>query len=208
MTPSQWESADIDSLLATYANDLTPRKLRLLACAFVRSIPALCSGSSGEAVALAERFADGAASTHQLASARFGGRFRPGHAAWAVCWGPDQPPRLMVERTLAWIYGFAQHGAHLIGYRLTQLALADRFRDLAGHLVLSEPIDPAWLAREDGVVVRLARTIQEEKAFDRMPILGDALEEVGCTREEILAHCRTGEHVAGCWLLDTLLGKE
>ena len=38
-------------------------------------------------------------------------------------------------------------------------------------------------------------------------LLGDALEEGGCTDEEVLSHCREpGGHVRGCWLLDGLLG--
>jgi hypothetical protein len=41
-----------------------------------------------------------------------------------------------------------------------------------------------------------------------MPILADALEEAGCTSEDMLAHCRTGsEHVLGCWVVDLILGR-
>jgi hypothetical protein len=61
----------------------------------------------------------------------------------------------------------------------------------------------AW---QDGTVVRLAQTIYQERAWDRMPILGDALEEAGSTSAEVLAHCRSGGlHVRGRWLLDWLL---
>ena len=50
--------------------------------------------------------------------------------------------------------------------------------------------------------------IYEDRAFD-MPILGDALEDAGCTNAAILKHCRSGaEHVRGCWCLDLILGKE
>jgi hypothetical protein len=38
--------------------------------------------------------------------------------------------------------------------------------------------------------------------------LGDALEEAGCSDEEILAHLRgPGPHVRGCWVVDLLLNK-
>jgi hypothetical protein len=58
-------------------------------------------------------------------------------------------------------------------------------------------------------VVRLAQSIYDDRAFDRLPVLADALEEPGCTNAEILAHCRLpGEHVRGCWVVDLLLGKE
>jgi hypothetical protein len=60
----------------------------------------------------------------------------------------------------------------------------------------------------DGLVVKLARAIYEERAFERMPILGDALEDAGCTNAAILEHCRGGPHVLGCWLLDWILEKQ
>jgi hypothetical protein len=42
-----------------------------------------------------------------------------------------------------------------------------------------------------------------------MPILGDALEEAGCSDTTILDHCRQpAEHVRGCWLVDRILGRE
>jgi hypothetical protein len=55
----------------------------------------------------------------------------------------------------------------------------------------------------------MAQTIYDQKAFDGMPILGDALEEAGCTDADILSHCRQAEaHVRSCWVLDLVLGKE
>jgi hypothetical protein len=58
-------------------------------------------------------------------------------------------------------------------------------------------------------VVKVAQAIYDERAFDRMSILADALEEAGCTDQDILAHCRSGgDHVRGCWVVDLVLGKE
>jgi hypothetical protein len=69
-------------------------------------------------------------------------------------------------------------------------------------------LDPTSLAWNDGTVGRIAESIYEERAFDRLPVLADALEEAGCTDADILAHCRQpGEHVRGCWVVDLLLGK-
>jgi hypothetical protein len=54
----------------------------------------------------------------------------------------------------------------------------------------------------------LAQTIYDERAFDRLPVLADALEDVGCTDEVIIRHLRgPGPHVKGCWAVDLLLGK-
>jgi hypothetical protein len=66
--------------------------------------------------------------------------------------------------------------------------------------------DPRWLS---STVVSLAQTVYAERAFDRLPILADALEEAGCDNADILAHCRGDEpHVRGCWVVDLILGKE
>jgi hypothetical protein len=68
------------------------------------------------------------------------------------------------------------------------------------------PAPDALRGWQDGTVVRLAQTIYQERAWDRMPILGDALEEAGSASAEVLAHCRSGGlHVRGCWLVDWLL---
>jgi hypothetical protein len=65
-----------------------------------------------------------------------------------------------------------------------------------------------WCGWKDGTVVKLARAIAEADQFEDLPILGDALEDAGCTDEAILAHCRgPGPHVRGCWVLALLLGK-
>lgn len=54
----------------------------------------------------------------------------------------------------------------------------------------------------------LAAAIYSERAWDRLPVLADALEEAGVTDADILAHCRgPGPHVRGCWVVDLVLGK-
>jgi hypothetical protein len=68
---------------------------------------------------------------------------------------------------------------------------------------------PGWLRRNDGTVTRLAQGSYDDRAFHRLPVLADALEEVGCHDTNILTHCRhPGPHVRGCWVVDLLLGKE
>jgi hypothetical protein len=68
-------------------------------------------------------------------------------------------------------------------------------------------LNPAW--RLTPTVKQLARSIYDERAFDRLPILADALEDAGCDNADILNHCRQpGEHVRGCWVVDLCLGKE
>jgi hypothetical protein len=70
------------------------------------------------------------------------------------------------------------------------------------------PIHPAVLAWNDSTVRRIAEGIYEERAFDRLPILADALLDAGCDNEELMQHCRgEGPHVRGCWAVDLILAK-
>jgi hypothetical protein len=85
---------------------------------------------------------------------------------------------------------------------------ADVLRCIFGHLFHSATIDPAPLAWNNSIVPELAWGIYEDQAFDRLPILADALEEPGCTDAEILGHLRSpGPHARGCWVVDLLTGK-
>jgi hypothetical protein len=79
-------------------------------------------------------------------------------------------------------------------------------RDIFGNPFRPIALNPEWLTP---TVKQLANQIYEQRAFERMPILADALEEAGCTVAEVLEHCRSGkEHVRGCWVVDKVLGKE
>jgi hypothetical protein len=78
-------------------------------------------------------------------------------------------------------------------------------RDIFGNRVYTSAFDPRWRTAD---VLGLARAIYDDRAFERMPILADALMDAGCENEEIIAHCRgDGPHVRGCWVVDLILGK-
>jgi hypothetical protein len=101
-------------------------------------------------------------------------------------------------------------------------ALAARFAEAAVHSALlrdvlgypfrpAPALDPAWLAWNDGCVVKLASGIYQERDFsaERMGVLADALEDAGVTNEEVLGHLRgPGPHCRGCWVVDLVLDKE
>lgn len=87
--------------------------------------------------------------------------------------------------------------------------MAAFLREIFGNHFRQFVIDPTWLDWNDSTVVKLAQNIYHERAFDRLPVLGDALEEAGCHDADMLAHCRQpGQHVPGCWVVDLLLGKK
>jgi hypothetical protein len=86
--------------------------------------------------------------------------------------------------------------------RASQSALV---RDIFANPFRPVTPDPAWLTP---TVVSLAAGIYAEKAFDRLPILADALQDAGCEDAAVLEHCRgKGPHARGCWVVDLLLGK-
>ncbi len=79
-------------------------------------------------------------------------------------------------------------------------------RDIFGNPFRPITLNPSWLTP---TAFSLATGIYNELAFDRMPILADALQDAGCENEDILTHCRQpGEHVRGCWAVDLLLDKK
>lgn len=78
-------------------------------------------------------------------------------------------------------------------------------RDIFDNPFRPTAIDPRWRTSD---VTALARGIYEDWAFDRLPLLADALMDAGCDNEDLLAHCRSdGPHVRGCWVVDAVLDK-
>jgi len=64
-------------------------------------------------------------------------------------------------------------------------------RDVTGPFFFHPvPVAPVWLVWNEGIAPRLAQAIYDERAFDRLPILADALEDAGCTDQTILDHLR------------------
>lgn len=79
-----------------------------------------------------------------------------------------------------------------------RLAISEAIRGMNG----SPFFDPAWMTES---VVAMRKAIVAERAFDRLPILADALEEAGCDNREILDHLRSNDdHEHHCWVLDFL----
>jgi hypothetical protein len=98
-----------------------------------------------------------------------------------------------------------RHPSRDVARAVEDAAHCELLRCIFGNPFRPEAVQRAWLTFE---VIDLARGIYEDRAFDRMPVLGDALEEAGCTDEEILAHCRSPtDHARGCWVVDLVLGR-
>jgi hypothetical protein len=99
---------------------------------------------------------------------------------------------------------------HLPAYQSMQAkeaaAQADLLRDLFGNPVRPIAFEPRWRTAD---VLGLALGIDDERAYDRLPLLADALIDAGCDSNDILSHCRApGPHVRGCWVVDRILKNE
>lgn len=82
---------------------------------------------------------------------------------------------------------------------------AEMVRDIFGNPSRPVVFDPTWLTP---TVVKLAQSVYVMKAFDRLPVLADALREVRCDCAQIVNHCRVPRlHAKGCWVVDKVLGK-
>jgi hypothetical protein len=76
-------------------------------------------------------------------------------------------------------------------------------RDIVGNPFCPAAFSPTW---RNEATLSLAHFMYGSGDFSAMPILGDALEEAGCSDADVLAHCRgPGPHVRGCWVVDELL---
>jgi hypothetical protein len=97
--------------------------------------------------------------------------------------------------------------------RADRKAVARYLLDIAGNPFKPYRIEGGW--RTD-TVTGLAGTIDEIRAFDRLPILADALLDADCDEEAVLRHCRGTEahtpdgpaHTRGCWVVELILQRE
>jgi hypothetical protein len=68
------------------------------------------------------------------------------------------------------------------------------------------PLNPTW---QTSTVLALAQGIYQDRAFDRLPILADALLDSECDNPDLLNHLRSeGPHTRGCWAIDLLTNRE
>lgn len=85
------------------------------------------------------------------------------------------------------------------------LRVCDVYRDLLPNPFTPIIWRPDWLT---STVRDLAAHIYEQRAFDLMPILGDALMDARCDHQLVQDHCRAPKpHSRGCWVVDAILGK-
>ena len=224
MTEKEWlKCPDLDKMLGYI--DGTPsgsrksggkaskRKMRLFAVACCRHVWDLITDKRHRnAVEASEAYADGLIRQKELVQKRMAA-YRPGanypHKAAEAVAQPKMAARyvaMLINETLAHPSWYLRPRNEIAYQSFVNWTFEPNLlREIMGNPFRPITVDPAWLT---ATVKQLAEGIYEERAFDRMPILGDALEEASCSNADILNHCRQpGEHCRGCWVVDLLLGK-
>jgi hypothetical protein len=225
MTKAEWLSCCVpEPMLHFLERHHAPsdRKLRLFAVACCRLMFTKISVTRRyvEEVEVGERYADGRASTAELSEARLYSNSAAEHAcmnttetdgtvgdydpivmadcaALNAAWGTTQPGPIKPD----------DNGLSQARLEAEQAIQSNLLRDIFAPFG-NTTIRTSWLVWNDATVHRIVLAIYDERAFKRMPVLADALEDAGCDNADILAHCRgPGPHVRGCWVVDLLLGK-
>lgn len=203
-----WDHTSSVAELLQFLNGRTSdRKLRLFACACYRRIWDRLHVYTRNAAEVAEQVADGLATEDDLQNAYDSAWTWPRHPASNAGWVASSLPMEAAFQSARWERLSAGCQDPAQGHFLMteeELAQCNMLRDLIGNPFRPVAIASAWLTSN---VVDVARTIYEECRYSDFPILADALEDAGCNNAEILNHCRQpGEHVRGCWVLDSLMG--
>jgi hypothetical protein len=228
MTEADWQGGVHPlPLLDSLGARATPRKLRLLALALCRRrLGQVSNRRARAALEVCERFADGRADAQELGRAAEDVAYLdesffllPVYQAIAESVREDAGEAVrgvlrsfvqLAQREAAYecAPGSDEHAEVAAAVALEERAQADLLREMFGNPFREVAVNPDWLRWNGECVPRLARLIYQERRFAELPILADALEDAGCVRRELLAHCRRPDgHEPGCWGLDLLLGQ-
>lgn len=222
MTEKEWLACE-DSLpmLQHLGSKASGRKLRLFAVACCRGLLHLLSDERNRlAIEVAERYADKQAKRVELRKAEQESR-EAAHLAYRLR-GDNYAALAATEAAAYTAYKAAYETSYLSqtvkryeldlpggGWVQASSSHAHLIRDIFGNPFRPITLDASWITWDRGTVRKIAQAIYHERAFDRLPVLADALEEAGCNNLEILTHCRQQQdHIRGCWVVDLILGKE
>jgi hypothetical protein len=248
MTESEWLASNNVFMLLNHLALATPfwrrlvgvwstkefseRKMRLLACACVRSLwDCLPNGAARAAVEVAEQYADGTATKSQLLDARCwwsmrfereGSQLRRAASLAGLLVAAEyiscDLQKLLMATGAAQALLLCEDTESIPYHEALETAAAQEvhfLRDIVGNPFHPVTLIPSWLTRRNGDIARLAQLIYADRCLpggilknDLLLVLADRLEDVGCDEESILNHLRDGsQHVRGCWALDLLLSN-
>jgi hypothetical protein len=210
MAVSAWDAATQDHQMIAWLGweeSGLARKRRLYLAALCRHFwKYLPSATGRQAIEAAEAFVDGRVSADDLRAAHVANR--DAYLAEITARGKQSVHTRGVQVAHCAYEASRPEACRMVPAwsRTVTPITTGLLRDLFVDPFRPVAFDPRWRTAD---VVGMARGIYEERAFDRLPILADALMDAGCEDAAILGHCRsTGPHVRGCWVVDLVLGKE
>jgi len=227
MTEAEWlAEADPTRLIQFVEGRLSARKRRLLAAALCRVADRHADTPElARALNEVEWFADGLAGAPELDRARQRCRVmavqqRSQSDRLALEGGPEDSLPALEQHELAWAVAYAAAVSVTLRDVLMRLsgeferspdgrfasACRDRVLDVVGNPFRPAAFDPSW---RTSTALSLASQMYDSRDFGAMPILADALQDAGCTSDDILGHCRDAHatHVRGCWVVDGVLNR-
>jgi hypothetical protein len=204
MTEAEWLACeDPVAMLEHLRGRVSDRKLRLFALACGRRVCSLVPDGRDRwfagALAVVERFVEGHGDASEFAALR---EREILEGSEEVILGIVDPDAWRGARAAVEWAGWLTDGWRARAERKVQ---ARRCRCVFGNPFRPISANRSWLT---STVVALANGTYEDGAFDRLPILADALQDADCDDNVILNHCRSEGHVRGCWVVDLVLGKE
>lgn len=214
MTRDGWDKTHFPLPLLRFLADnrsLTPRKARLFGCACCRLKTDVITLDDRHTIAgIAEDYADGRVNDIGLKIAHLTARnlcaIEPENRARRLAFLATEPVVNLVNvgsEAVEWL--LPESGVRTsLDYAGPNRILADLIREVFPHT--NQHVELAW---RTPAVDTLAQAIYDSRDFTALPILADALEEAGCSLDELLVHCRDPhvKHVRGCWAIDLVLGK-
>ncbi len=213
----EWEAAEEPFELILHSQCFDVRKRRLLSCACVsRILDNFSRPHFAPAIEFAESWADSRFDRddwlgHRRNAARVkkpNGRVHPVIASMQVA---DAVHATLERPAVDWLRALeqCQQASGVGDPELEALEQCRLTRDIFPNPFLEFSFDPTWLKWNEGTVSKLAHAIYDDRHFEDLPVLGDALEEAGCSDPLILDHCRSdAEHVRGCWVVDLMTGRD
>jgi hypothetical protein len=217
MTEDQWLAVtDPKPMLELLRDWPRDRKLRLFACDCCRRIWHRTTELDRAVVAAIERCADGLIPAAEILATAGVPPLNTGYPAPFYHVTGAEAERVVAEAALPHTWTGASRARAFVvdavrraegpdGRAAEWRRQSDALRCIFGNPFRPLTVDLSWLT---STVLILAQGIYDDSAFDRLPILADALQDAGCDSAEVLGHCRgLGPHARGCWVVDLLLGK-
>lgn len=223
MTEEKWLTCHDPTLMLYFLGvGASKRRFMLFICACERRLrnKPECEQEKTEVM---ERFADGLATVADIVAISKVCGFndmdvafvsnRVGEARWAItesldfaAFVADAALQDRVLNTGRKLNNLEEGLAGKIGVNQEKRVQCDLLRDIFGNIFRPVTFLPSW---RTSTVLALATGIYQDRAFDRMPILADALQDAGCDNEDIRNHCRSETvHTRGCFVIDLCLGKQ